>query len=222
MNDHEIAKVVNELREISIKYRDTQQLRERIAHVVVPLLATRNAGAQEPVGIAVNDEELGRFWEMHKPASEFSVGTHVYTHPQPMPQTYAARDAISLLRETVGITPSYGWVARRDALLKRIAEIERSEREGKVQHGTEKATADAEMKVAQLNALPDATRDAKDAKRYRLLRERHFVRADNPNTSAYHCVGVFTSWLPAPTIDREGLDAVLDAEIKRLDGAKEE
>lgn len=48
--------------------------------------------------------------------------------PQPMPQTDAARDAISLLRETVGITPSYGWVARRDALLKRIAEIERLDR----------------------------------------------------------------------------------------------
>ena len=58
------------------------------------LLAAPSAGAQgEPVGTAVNDEELGRFWEIHKPASEFPVGTHVYTHPQPMTQTDAARDA---------------------------------------------------------------------------------------------------------------------------------
>lgn len=68
----------------------------------------------------------------------------------------------------------------------------------------------------------DAARDAKDAKRYRLLRERYFTRADNPNTSAYHCVGVFTSWLPAATIDRDGLDAALDDEIERLDRAKGE
>ena len=56
-------------------------------------IAAHSAGAQEPVGTAVNDEELGRFWEMHKPASEFLVGTHVYTHPQPT--TDAARDVLA-------------------------------------------------------------------------------------------------------------------------------
>lgn len=35
---NEIAKVVNELRDIAIQYHGAQQLRERIAHVVVPLL----------------------------------------------------------------------------------------------------------------------------------------------------------------------------------------
>lgn len=99
---------------------------------------------------------------------------------------------------------------------------------------TDKATAEkrtasvARRVITPLYAHPqpmpqtDAARDAKDAKRYRLLRERDFVRADNPNTHAYHCVGVFTSWLPAATIDRDGLDAALDAEIERLDRAKGE
>lgn len=36
-------------------------------------------------------EELGRFWERYTPASEFPVGTHVYTHSQPMPQTDAVQ-----------------------------------------------------------------------------------------------------------------------------------
>lgn len=51
MKGHEIAKVVNELRDIAVQYRDAQQLRERIAHIVAPLLATHNAAAQEPVAI---------------------------------------------------------------------------------------------------------------------------------------------------------------------------
>lgn len=38
MKDHEIAKVVNELRDIATQYHDTQQLRERIASIVVPIL----------------------------------------------------------------------------------------------------------------------------------------------------------------------------------------
>lgn len=36
--DHEIAKAVNDLRDVAIKYHSTQQLRERIAHVVQELL----------------------------------------------------------------------------------------------------------------------------------------------------------------------------------------
>lgn len=38
MKDHEIAKTVNELRDIALQFHNTQQLRERIARVVVPLL----------------------------------------------------------------------------------------------------------------------------------------------------------------------------------------
>lgn len=36
--DHQIAALVNELRDISVKYHDAQQLRERIADVIVPHL----------------------------------------------------------------------------------------------------------------------------------------------------------------------------------------
>lgn len=38
MKDHQIAAVVNELRDIAVQFHGAQQLRERIAHVIVPLL----------------------------------------------------------------------------------------------------------------------------------------------------------------------------------------
>ena len=38
LSDGEIAKIVNELRDIAVQYHGTQQLRERIARVVVPRL----------------------------------------------------------------------------------------------------------------------------------------------------------------------------------------
>ena len=38
--DHNTAQLMNELTEISVKYRDMQQLRERIAHVIRPLADT--------------------------------------------------------------------------------------------------------------------------------------------------------------------------------------
>lgn len=41
MKDHEIALVVNELRAIAVTFRDADQLRSRIASVIVPLLKSR-------------------------------------------------------------------------------------------------------------------------------------------------------------------------------------
>jgi hypothetical protein len=38
LKDHEIASIVNQLRDIAIECRDAQQLRESIARVVVPAL----------------------------------------------------------------------------------------------------------------------------------------------------------------------------------------
>lgn len=38
VKDHEIAQAVNELRDIAVTFHATQQLRERIAGVVVPLI----------------------------------------------------------------------------------------------------------------------------------------------------------------------------------------
>lgn len=46
LKDHQIAALVNELRDIAVKFHGTQQLRERIAHVVVPAL---RAGADSGV-----------------------------------------------------------------------------------------------------------------------------------------------------------------------------
>lgn len=48
--DHEIAKTVNQLRDIAIEFHGAQQLRERIAHLIVPLLQRR-----APVGITPGD-----------------------------------------------------------------------------------------------------------------------------------------------------------------------
>jgi tRNA C32,U32 (ribose-2'-O)-methylase TrmJ len=38
LKDHQIAELINELRDVAKKYSDTQQLRERIAHILVPVL----------------------------------------------------------------------------------------------------------------------------------------------------------------------------------------
>lgn len=58
--DHEIARAVNTLRDIAIEFHGAQQLRERIARVVVPLLkrASRDEAAQQPQGQAVSDEQI--------------------------------------------------------------------------------------------------------------------------------------------------------------------
>lgn len=34
LKDHELRELVNELRDIALKYRDTQQLRAKIAHCI--------------------------------------------------------------------------------------------------------------------------------------------------------------------------------------------
>ena len=55
LKDHEIALVVNELRDIAIRYHGTQQLRERIAQVVVPALR-RTATPQSPTRTTEQDK----------------------------------------------------------------------------------------------------------------------------------------------------------------------
>ena len=49
MKDHEIRELVNQLRDIAVEYRDTQQLRERIAHIVRSALQSGNSAQPEPV-----------------------------------------------------------------------------------------------------------------------------------------------------------------------------
>jgi hypothetical protein len=55
MKDHEIAQTVNQLRDIAREYGQTQQLRERIAAVVVPLLSGR-----QPAAIDKQDKQPNR------------------------------------------------------------------------------------------------------------------------------------------------------------------
>ncbi|CAM7369626.1 hypothetical protein PHDIMM138B_07260 [Phytobacter diazotrophicus] len=49
MKDHEIRELVNQLRDIAVEYRDTQQLRERIAHIVRSAIQSGNSAQPEPV-----------------------------------------------------------------------------------------------------------------------------------------------------------------------------
>ena len=46
LKDHEIAQVVNTLRDVALQFHGAQQLRERIAHIVVPLLKNAPQAAQ--------------------------------------------------------------------------------------------------------------------------------------------------------------------------------
>ncbi|MRV72517.1 hypothetical protein GJ700_12435 [Duganella sp. FT92W] len=52
VDDRRIADTVNALRDVAVKFHDAQQLRERIAHIVVPLLKAAPAG--EPVAKQAN------------------------------------------------------------------------------------------------------------------------------------------------------------------------
>ena len=45
LKGHEIAQVVNALREVALEYHGSEQLRERIAHIVVPLLQAAQPAA---------------------------------------------------------------------------------------------------------------------------------------------------------------------------------
>ena len=49
MKDHEIRELVNQLRDIAVEYRDTQQLRERIAHIVRAAIQSGNSA--QPVTV---------------------------------------------------------------------------------------------------------------------------------------------------------------------------
>lgn len=49
MKYHEIRELVNQLRDIAVEYRDTQQLRERIAHIVRSAIQSGNSAQPEPV-----------------------------------------------------------------------------------------------------------------------------------------------------------------------------
>lgn len=49
LKDHEIAAAVNQLRDIAIEFHGAQQLRERIAQVVTPLLRRQSAASEAPL-----------------------------------------------------------------------------------------------------------------------------------------------------------------------------
>jgi hypothetical protein len=62
LKDHQVAALVNELRDIAVQYHGTQQLRERIAQVVVPALrgGASQGAAERAVPATDWAEEVGR------------------------------------------------------------------------------------------------------------------------------------------------------------------
>ncbi|AQH05662.1 hypothetical protein A9R05_42350 (plasmid) [Burkholderia sp. KK1] len=73
IKDHQIARVVNDLRDIAVECRDTQQLRERIAERIVPILkASPSCGAARPssVGGAGTPWRVGVFYSSSTPGHQ--------------------------------------------------------------------------------------------------------------------------------------------------------
>ena len=60
MRDHEIAQLVNALRDTAIQYRDTEQLRERIAGLVRPLATPSPAEAKRIVDLVAVERMAAR------------------------------------------------------------------------------------------------------------------------------------------------------------------
>lgn len=113
MKDHEIARLVNELRDVAVQYKDADQLRARIAHILTPVLQEKTQVEQKPVqkpvqvvAVAVmkddGDGGLAPQWLLEGGAAELVEGMvlvvaedgqitndegrgEVYTAPQPAP-----------------------------------------------------------------------------------------------------------------------------------------
>jgi hypothetical protein len=57
IKDHEIREAINQLRDVAIEYHNTQQLRERLAQIVRPLVEK----AYE-AGVDRGREQEGNYW----------------------------------------------------------------------------------------------------------------------------------------------------------------
>ena len=80
MKDHEITLIVNQLRDVAKEYGQTQQLRERIANVIVPVLSASKPAAP------LSDADLLVLWAKadYLPQGEWLKQMHaVIATPQP-------------------------------------------------------------------------------------------------------------------------------------------
>lgn len=98
IKDNQIAQIVNQLRAVAKEFHNTEQLRERIAHIIVPALKAAQAGKGEVAGW----RPLLKDRPKHLPPSDFTAGEpskqtidywrargveieYAYTTPQPQP-----------------------------------------------------------------------------------------------------------------------------------------
>lgn len=89
LKDHQIAALVKELRDIAIEFHGAQQLRERIAQVVVPALKAKSAYS------VPEDAARWKFVEANLTYAEFRDGSYFNTYQWPKYESQqAARAAI--------------------------------------------------------------------------------------------------------------------------------
>lgn len=110
IKDHQIAQIVNQLRDIAIEFGGTQQLRERIAVVIVPMLKAQQPATPEPVKATPYNPTEEMRWAMKRidPALSSEQCRALWsaawsaapsTHPAPSVPDDVVRDAISTVRE---------------------------------------------------------------------------------------------------------------------------
>lgn len=163
------------------------------------LLTAHSSGAREPIAWqSINAPQF--VTSDPKQASQWICSGYelrpLYTHPQPMPQKDASRHLSNLL-----------------------ARIHRDGGQYEAEHGIDKAVADADDKVARLNAMTDVARDAEDARRYRFIKSKMQVGAVQTQLPLYRTL----HWIGYEDCgDVRNADAAIDAEIERLDRAKGE
>ena len=115
LKDHQIAAMVNSLRDIARQFHGHDSLRERIANVLVPALKAE-AKTDEPVAFGIRESSTGRICQFVSSDDEDEVAqlgeyrkgivVPLYTHPAPGVPDDVARDA-----------DRYRWLRRKACVI---------------------------------------------------------------------------------------------------------
>jgi hypothetical protein len=119
MKDHEIAAIVNQLRDVAKEYGQTQQLRDRIASLIVPVLEATPAeqGAIEKICTLIQPNPLGELGPTDEPESQYRFGYNTAIedaliilesdgHPTASPVEEVLRAEISRLNAIINMPQS--------------------------------------------------------------------------------------------------------------------
>lgn len=112
LKDHEIAALVNELRDTAVQYRDTQQLRDRISRIVNTALAPKD----EPAAADFDAYMTGEYGKRYERASFsaysmrgcWSAAQHI---PLQLPQPGTTEYGSWINRAQNDANQSFSWVS---------------------------------------------------------------------------------------------------------------